>query len=81
VNIGVFLELLENMPVSIKHKLKIGENKYALKQLRESNLGLTMQDIKNHNIEMEGFAKGYEDAVNDYKKWRNQIYLTLKNLN
>lgn len=80
VTLELVLNILEGMPTSTKHKLKIGENDYALEQLRKTQPKLTMQDIRDHNIEMDGFADGYKDAVSDYKKWRNEVYLKLKEM-
>ena len=75
-----FLKELEGMPTGLTRKMKIGETEYAIQQLTPSNPGLTMKDIQEHNIEARGFDTGYAEAVQDYKKWRNKLYLKIKGL-
>lgn len=75
-----FIKILEDMPTTYTSKMRIGENDYALKQLRKTQKNLTMEDIKEHNIEVRGWNEGYKEAVEEYREWRNKIYLQLKNL-
>ena len=63
-----FLELLKTMPTGLSAKLRIGENDYACKQLK-----CTLQDIKIHNAECDGYAEGYKEAVEKFEKWRAEI--------
>lgn len=75
-----FIKILEDMPMGLSRKMKIAETDYALKQFKKSQPKLTMEDIKEHNIEAKGWDDGYEGAVTQYREWRNKIYLQLKNL-
>lgn len=68
------------MPTGVNCKLKIGENDYALKAMRKTYPKITMDDIKLHNVEANGYDEGYAEAVKKYKEWRNKIYLELKGL-
>lgn len=43
-------------------RITIGENEYAMKQL-----GVTMAEIKEHNLEAEAYNEGYKKASEDYK--------------
>ena len=69
------------MPTSLTFKLKIGENERGLKFVQEENPKATMEDLHEHNIEMDGWADGFKAAVEKYKEWRNEQYLKLKNMN
>lgn len=77
-----FLKILEEMPVGLSSRLKIGENDYALKKLKKTNhKNITMEDIRLYNSKAEGWSEGYAAAVQRLTKWRNEKYLELKNLN
>lgn len=75
------LEMLEEIPLGLSRKLKVGENDYALSQLQKNdNPKWTMKDIKEHNIEARGWDEGFAAAMEEIKKWRNEKYLEIKNL-
>lgn len=80
--IDEFIKILEEMPTGYSFKLRIGENEYALKQIKKipENRYATMEDIKQHNIEVNGWDEGYKAAIEKIKKWRNEQYLKLKKL-
>ncbi len=80
MNIEKFLKVLEDMPTGVCSKLKLGENENCLKKLKETQPALTMDDIKEHNIEAKGWDDGFKAAVEIYKKWRNKEYLIFKRL-
>lgn len=77
-----FIKILEEMPLGLARKIKIGENDYALKMVKKmpGNEHATMESLHEHNIEMKGWDAGYEEAINRIKDWRNEQYLKLKNL-
>ena len=77
-----FLKILEEMPLGLTCKLKIGENDYALEMIRKdpANKDATMEDLKQHNEEMRAWEKGYAAAIKKMKVWRNETYLQIKNL-
>jgi hypothetical protein len=49
--------------LGVRRKLKIAETEYALKQVRKTQPELTMQDLKEHNAEAEGYDNGYAEAM------------------
>ena len=69
------LKILESMPTGLRKRLRVGENKMACEELK-----CTMENIKIHNAEAEGFDRGYESAIRDIKKWRNKVYLKIKEM-
>lgn len=77
-----FAKILEEMPLRLSCKLKIGENDYALKMVRkmEGNEDATMEGIQLHNAEAKGWDDGWKAAMEEIRKWRNEQYLKLKNL-
>jgi hypothetical protein len=76
-----FLKDLEDMPTGTRSRIKIGENENGLKFVRVENPKATMEDLKLFNAESEGFDEGYKEAVKEYIKWRNELYLKIKKLN
>jgi hypothetical protein len=53
------IEILDGLKVrGTTRTLKIGENDYAMKQMN-----LTMEEIKAHNIEVDGWMKGHKEGV------------------
>lgn len=74
------LKLLEDMPLGVSSRLKIGENEYALKQFQKQDKSYTMQHIKDWNNRSEGYEEGYRAAIDKLKEWRNEQYLILKEL-
>lgn len=77
-----FIKILEDMPLGLTMKLKIGENDYALERIRKmpGNKHATMEDIKRHNEEAKAWGDGFKAAIEKLKEWRNEQYLILKNL-
>lgn len=77
-----FIKILEEMPLGLTMKLKVGENDYALKMVRKipGNKNATMEDIKQHNLEVKAWEDGYKKAKDELREWRNEQYLKLKNL-
>ena len=77
-----FLKILEEMPLGLTMKLRIGENEFALKEIRKmpNNKDVTMEDIKAHNKECEAWEEGYKTAIEKIKSWRNEKYLEIKGL-
>lgn len=77
-----FLKILEEMPLGLTMKLKIGENEFALEQVRRmpGNKDVTMEDIKAHNKGCEAWEEGYKEAIEKIKSWRNDRYLEIKGL-
>ena len=76
-----FLKILEDMPLGTSSKLRIGENEYAQEMLKKDNPDISMDDIKKHNIECDGWDEGYKEAIKNMKEWRNEQYLKIKQLN
>ena len=77
-----FIKILEDMPLGLTCKLKIGENDYALAMVRKmpGNEKATMESIKRHNEGVIEWEKGFEAAIEGLKEWRNEQYLKLKGL-
>lgn len=77
-----FIKILEEMPLGLTMKLKIGENDYALEMVRKmpGNEHATMEGIKRHNEECRAWEEGFKAAIDKLKEWRNDQYLILKNL-
>ena len=77
-----FLKILEEMPLGLTMKLKIGENEHALKMIREmpGNKDATMEDVKAYNKECEAWEEGYKTAIEKIKSWRNEKSLEIKGL-
>lgn len=82
MNDNDFLKILEEMPLGLTMKLKIGENEHALKMIRKmpDNKNATMEDIVRHNEECRAWEEGYEAAIEKIKSWRNEKYLEIKGL-
>lgn len=80
MNAEQFLKELEDMPTGVRHTLKIGENERGLAFVKIENPGATMEDLKMYNAESEGYSRGFESAVKNYIKWRNELYLKIKGL-
>lgn len=77
-----FIKILEEMPLGLTMKLKVGENDFALKMIRKmpGNKNATMEDLKQHNEECKAWEDGYRAAIEKIKSWRNERYLEIKGL-
>ena len=49
--------------LGLSRKMSIAETDFALSLLRKGQPELTMEDIKLHNAEAEGFNLGFEEAM------------------
>lgn len=77
------VEMMEEMPLKGKvMKLRIGETPEGLKFVQKlpGHENATMQDVRDYNRGVEEWEKGYHEAMNRIKKWRNEQYLKFKNL-
>lgn len=70
------------MPLGLTMKMRIGENEMALESIRriQGNRTVMMEDIKRHNEDCQKWEEGYKAAIDKLREWRNDRYLTLKNL-
>lgn len=57
---------LQKIPLGLNHRIKIGENELAMKELK-----MSMQEIKDHNHFSNGFNEGYKQAIDKVEEFIN----------
>jgi len=50
------------------HKMRIAETEYALKSLRKTQPGITMDSLRLHNSHCDGYEEGWIKAMEHIKK-------------
>lgn len=75
----IFDLFFSEMPLGTKSRMRIAETLDALENIKKTYPTVTMQDIKNHNIEAIAFTAGFKEAVTRIKdfleKEKNEVII------